>query len=200
MNLKRLIIIFAINTFAYTTALAAPDDGFTFPVRDGHCVAWKARKRMFLVQNVEPVGTNCQITSRVVTVADGEYAELRIPVMGFDSGNSMRDKDVAMMLGAAGKSDIVVRTLTVPKGGLQEMWDTGGGILKSEIEIAGRKVPVEVSFKVFKEGDVSVARGTLTTTFGYHGLTAPSVAGGLVTKVDEQIQLHYQLRRDRFLQ
>lgn len=64
---------------------------------DTPCVAYQTTKGMFYVSNVDVVGINCSVT----LAKTNNNIQVTIPVAKFDSGNSKRDSEVAVIIGGA---------------------------------------------------------------------------------------------------
>ena len=57
--MRKGLVILAVLYTAVAASAAAPHFA-----PDKTCVAWKTRKRMFMVKKVEPIGVNCTVRWR----------------------------------------------------------------------------------------------------------------------------------------
>ena len=157
-------------------------------------VAWKTKKRLFLVKNVEPVGFNTAISFSVKNVDQSKVILISIPIDQFDSGEPARDKEVIKIL----KGDIqpvLLFTSDPMSEALEKSLNQAQfvGELKGEFKIGGK--PFKVSFNTVTVNDSrgAVLEGELHTTFSQFEISPPSVAGGLVAKVKDDLTLMFHI-------
>lgn len=173
------------------TAPGFASETYSLPEKTASCVAWRTRKRMFLVSSARPVGVNCDITSRRVETPQGKQIEVRAPIHKFSSGEPDRDKEVLDILKAGVQPDLLVRTAPLTS----DPFDTESGTLAGELSIGGKTYPIEIPYRVEKAGQVDLV-GVVKTTFTAFGIDPPVVGGGMVAKVYDELELHYRLIRD----
>src|SRR5262249_7763169 len=146
-----------------------------------------------------PVGISCKVTSLLKkTSAKEGYAEIRVPIQSFDSGEPDRDKTVVEILHADKQPDLILRTKTLPLSELEGLWSKKSCTVDGEMEMGGKKFALTIPFETTQEAQTAVLRGKIETTFTAFGLNPPAIAGGLVAQVKDELELHYQLRRDQF--
>ncbi len=155
------------------------------------CAAWKAKKRMFLVRTLEPVGISCDV--KVSWLGEGNESRILIvvPINTFDSGEAERDQEVVKILGGDAHPDIKITSefLTTE---VRSEFESGKTVtVKGEVELAGRKV--EKPFLVVRDPAGLVARVQLQTKFQEFQIEPPTVAGGAVAKVHDVLELHAQI-------
>lgn len=189
--------IFVIVLCAWNTAWA---EAVKFPTPVEHCVAWKTRKKMFLFDSTEPVGISCRFESRLRLNADGTgVAELNIPIKSFDSKDKGRDDTVFEILKGDQQPNLILRTMPMQRPELESIWSRSKGTLDVQIEIGHKTSKLQFQYETYLRGSVRILHGVVKTTFTQLGMQPPSAGGGLVAKVDDVLELHAQLRRDRFL-
>lgn len=174
--------------FFFLTSICCPilSESVRFP-EGKDCVAWKTKKRLMLVSNLEPVGLNCKI--KIETVSEGSKVRVKVavPVSGFDSGDSTRDEHVLEIL----KSSEHPNILFVSEPQDPKEWKAGEPKeLNGKLSVAGKETPITLSIE--KKKDSSWAKGQLVSKFTTFGVEPPSVAGGVITKVEDYLELHFQ--------
>jgi len=163
-------------------------EGVKFPVQ-GNCVAWKTKKTLFLMNSLEPVGTNCQIKIELEKEGNSSRVRVLVPVSGFDSGEPERDLHVQEILKAKDFPNIVFQSDALdPKE-----WKTGEPKeLRGKLSVAGKEVPINLTVSKDKEGNA--AQGYLIAKFTTFGIEPPSVAMGVVAKVQDYLELHFRVQ------
>lgn len=153
---------------------------------------------MFLVSTVNPVGINCKFNSKIVTGERGRSLELRVPIEGFESGEPERDKEVLKILKAEVQPELVIRTEDLGAEGADKLFGKEKSELSAELTIGGKKFTIpKVSYQIEVREGVKFLVGHVSTTFSAFDIEPPAVAGGLVAKVQDVLELHYQIRKDR---
>lgn len=165
-------------------------DRVTFPT-EKNCVAWKTYKRMFLVKSVAPVGISCKAVVETSSSSAGKKVVVKVPIASFDSGEPARDKDVEKTLGADRNPEVIITTLPVTPEQSSALFSTGRAQLEADLEVNGRTI--RKAFAIELEPDRSSVYVKLGTTFTEMGIPAPTVAGGLVAKVRDTLELHGRL-------
>lgn len=156
---------------------------------DKTCVAWKTRKTLFVFKKLEPAGVSCAVKVEAVPENGARRLRVVVPIASFDSGEGARDKHVLEILKAAVQPELVF--LSKPYGA-KEWTDLREGrapLLKGDLRIGGADFPVSLSVSVAD----GAAFGSVWTRFGAFNIPAPSVAGGLVAKVAEELELGYRI-------
>ena len=155
-------------------------------------VAWMTKKRMFLIKNVEPVGLNTSIS--IFKDDDKKTISIRIPINKFDSGEPDRDKDVVRILKGNIQPDLLFTSDAV-NDELEKniMQDQFSGRLSGQLKIGGQSFPVTFNVKKTKDSHGDLLEGELATTFTAFEIEPPTVAGGLVAKVRDDLTLLFRI-------
>ncbi len=156
---------------------------------DKACVAWKTSKRLFLVKRLDPVGVNCAVTVEAVTEKDSRRLRVRVPIAAFDSGDLKRDSHVAQILGAETRPELVFLSRPLAAKDWAALREGKTPELEGVLAVRGADYPVTLSVAV-AGGTVS---GSARTSYRAFKLEPPSVAGGIVAKVAEELELLYHL-------
>lgn len=180
MNKILILLILGI-----TSSLFAED--VTFP-EGKDCVAWKTKKAMFFVKVKDPVGINCKI--KIETIPEGAKLRVKVlvPVNGFDSGESMRDSEVVDIL----KGDKFPNLVFLSEPLDPKEWKTGTPTsLAGILNVAGNDTPI--SLQVKKEPTKNLVNGSVVSKFTTFKVEPPSVAFGVMAKIDDYLELHFQV-------
>lgn len=185
MNSKTMLVAAVLALGAVVTA-AAQAPGFA---PDKTCVAWKTRKRLFVFKKLEPAGVSCAVKVEAVPEKDARRLRVVVPIASFDSGEPARDKHVLEILKAAVQPDLVF--LSKPYGAKEwtDLREGRASVIEGDLRIGGADFPVSLSAAVAD----GAAFGSVKTRFGSFQIPAPSVAGGLVAKVAEELELGYRI-------
>ena len=165
-----------------------------------HCVAYRAKKTMFLVRSVQVVGRNCEVSTKIIPIPGGKsYFEATVPVSEFESGESQRDRDVRKVLKASTHPNMVFRS----EERTMEEWKAiqpGAPIqLKGELEIGGKKTPIQAQAQLVRtEGGLEID-GVVKTRFEDLGLKPPQLVMGLMAQVKQDLELHFHFLGNRTL-
>ena len=142
------------------------------------CVAYKTTKGMFYVSEVEVVGMNCNVQFQKSNTS----IQVIIPVENFDSSNSKRDSEVALILGGSKKMPLRFELL-IPKNSKQETI-SGKLFIKDS--------PKDITLNLFQEQNK--IRFSVQTKFSTLGITVESVGpGGLIAKPKDELTLYGQV-------
>jgi polyisoprenoid-binding protein YceI len=185
MNLC-LLLVFAASSLSFGQQQVA------WP-SDKSAVAWQTEKRMFLVKTVEPTGINTDVQVEVVKTGEMQVIRATIPINKFNSGDETRDKDVVEILKGQiqPKLEFTSRSLSsleyqdLKAGNLKDL----SGVLK----IGGQDFPVTFDITMSGEGATQLIDGSLNGTFTQFKIDPPSVAGGVVAKVQDKLKLHLHI-------
>lgn len=166
--------------------------------KQSHCVAWKARKTMFLVKEVEPVGVNCGIAVSVGSGPDGKaWIQVRIPIKGFDSGSSGRDEEVAKILKSEKQSDLLFKSETMNPADWRLFLAKPQGSLKGTLSIGGEDSPVEFKTVHSRTPGKLQVEGSFVGTYGAFKMVPPVVGGGAIAKAADYLELHFRFQSDQ---
>ena len=161
-----------------------------FPKQE-NCVAWKTSKRLFLVKNQDPVGVNCKIQTKIDKTKEGFVFEGNFPIQSFDSGEPARDEHIRELLEEKTQGSLIFISDVISLEEWAKKKSTNfelGGILKK-----GNK-EYRTNFQVTKQvvDGIPLWKGVSKTKFTALGMEAPTVAGGIVAKVKDELELHFQ--------
>jgi hypothetical protein len=154
-----------------------------------HCVAWKTKKRLFLLQNLDPVGKNCKITTQATSSKEGFILKGVFPIKGFDSAEPTRDEHVFEILQGPKQADLVFTSQPIKKEDLSKLANSN---LSGTLLIGGSSTPLTFEVTAKKDGKETIYTGVAKTKFSQLGIADLSVAGGVVTKVSDDLELHFQ--------
>ena len=161
---------------------------------DQHCVAYFTKKKMFLVRNVEVVGKNCNVETKLTFSEKGFALKLSAPIAKFKSGEADRDKEVELILQAKKQPNIEFES----KSFSQDQWiqwiGKGSGKIAGELVIASKRFPVNADVKITKTASGFTVQGTIPGKFSDYKIKPPSVGGGMVANVKDFLELHFHLQ------
>lgn len=157
--------------------------------KDKVCVAWKTKKKMFLVKKLEPVGVSCAAVVETIAEKDARRLRVSVPVASFDSGEPARDKAVLGILQASVQPELSF--LSKPYGAKEwaDLREGRAPVLEGELKIGGADFPVTLSVAVADDA----AAGSIQTRFDAFKISPPTVAGGAVAKVSKELELLYRI-------
>ncbi|MCB0390834.1 MAG: YceI family protein [Bdellovibrionales bacterium] len=201
MNKDRGFIFFVVALFLLSFFLVLKDSYASVFSNGSHCVAYIAKKRMFLIRTVEVIGKNCEVVSQVVPDIGGYFSyKLEIPIENFESGEAERDKDVRKLLKAKKQSSIYFVTDKMTREEWQAIINSEQSVkVKGQLNIAGSNYPVSASVKLIKSDSGIEAEGIIKTQFKDLGLKPPELFGGVMAKVKEELVLEFHLQSDKTL-
>ena len=160
-----------------------------------HCVAWKAKKVVALVKNVEPIGKNCKITVALKSVEAGGFQFVgRFPVAGFDSQEPDRDKEVNKILKADTHPDLIFESLVMSKEQWSEILQNGTGEIPGNLSAAGVSAALTFAVSAEKNGENYVFTGSVVSNYTTFKITPPKVAGGLIAKAKDYLEFHFRFQ------
>ncbi len=171
-----------------SVSLKADSISGLFPAEKS-CVAYRTIKGMFLVANVEVVGKNCSITSKLQA---GQRISVDIPIANFDSESSARDEHVFEIL--QGDSHPRLQFISEPLGGgLEGVKD--GDTVSGVLTIGGKPKPASWTIQVRANDGQRVFSGVLSTTYTAYGIEPPKAGpGGLIADTPDKLELIFQIR------
>ncbi|NCS93900.1 MAG: YceI family protein [Leptospira sp.] len=189
-KLQIFILLAILPSLAYA-------EGNIFKEGD-HCVAWKTSKKMFLLSNSTPIGMNCKASAEAKKVGADYKLYVTVPVAKFDSGEETRDEEVVLILGGDKQPNIIIESeaLSIKKITSLEKKDA---TLQGSILINGKKFGIPIKVKSTINNGKLTYQGFLKTSFTALGLEPPSVAGGVVAKVYDELELHFQFQEAKII-
>jgi hypothetical protein len=165
-----------------------------------HCVAYKAKKRMFFLATVQVVGKSCDVAAQVIPEIGSKYRiEITLPIHSLKSGEAKRDSDVAVLLGADQDPELrfVSDALTVEEW--QALFSHEQGTMNGELKVNSQSTPLNASLALTKGESGIEVDGVIKTSFKQLHLKPPQVALGVVAKVRDELELHFHLLSRRTL-
>ncbi|HNC59736.1 MAG TPA: hypothetical protein PKL30_26135 [Leptospiraceae bacterium] len=173
-----------INLFGIIAICIQPllSDVFNKMNPDQICVAYKTTKGMFFLSEVEVVGINCNAQFKKSNTS----THVIIPVEKFDSSNSKRDSEVALILGGSKKMPLRFEFL-IPKNSKQ---DTIPATISGKLFI--KDSPKDITLNLSQEqGKI---RFSVQTKFSTLGIKVESVGpGGLIAEPKDELTLYGQI-------
>lgn len=165
-----------------------------------HCVAYQAKKRMFLVAAVKVVGTSCQVAAQVIPDLDQQYhAEISFPISSLKSGEEERDSDVAKLLHADQESELLFTSENLKLDQWKELAAKGQFRLPGKLRIGTEYYPMEAEIQIVDGKEGKEVDGVVKTSFKNLHLKAPKLGLGLVANVKDELELHFHLLGTRVL-
>jgi len=186
------MLIFKVLPLILAVHLAHAD--ISYP--KDHCVAWKTKKTMFLFKKLEPVGVSCDVKTVIKKDNKGDsFLKIEVPIKSFDSNESKRDAEVVKILKADKQANLVFTTYEALK--IYNSKNNFKGKISGEISIGGKKSPIEFKVSKTRQGGESVYLGKAVLKYTDLGISPPSVAGGVVAKVADYLELHFKFSEDK---
>lgn len=181
-----------------TAAVAMAGDDEIFEPGD-HCVAYRTSKSMLFVSHAEIIGRNCDVTASLLT-REGE-AEPRIvvevPIEKFKSRNFLRDRSVADILQAKTQAELRFTSQPLDAESFRETASAGRIDISGTLTIGGRDFPLDFPLEVVEHQGRHFVKGRLSSTFAAFDVEVPTVAGGLIARPHESLELLVHLELER---
>ena len=195
--MKRRPVAAATALLLCSVALAASEEEIFTP--DDHCVAYRTIKDMFFGLDTEVIGRSCEVSASLVS-REGE-ADPRIlvsvPVKSLKSGNFMRDRAVADLLGADVQPDLLFTSQPIDVGSLRRDVANRRFVMSGTLTLGGRDYPLQFPLELVEHGGRHYVTGRLATSFATFDVDVPTIAFGLVARPHEKLELvtHLELER-----
>lgn len=172
----------------------------TFSTED-HCVAYKTKKRLFLISSVDVVGKNCDISSEVIPEpGDLFHVEVSVPILSFESGEVERDRDVAKILKVEDQKNLDFHSESLTLKEWKQKIESRKFDLKGTLKIAGKDFPVTAKIEVTENNDNKlVVQGLISSKFKDFNLKPPRLWGGIGARVSKDLNLLFQLQPTKTL-
>lgn len=164
-----------------------------------HCVAYRTIKDMWFSVESAIVGKSCETTASLYSAAGVEAPRLSVvvPIATLDSDNRFRDGAVAELLGAEADPDLRFVSSPLDADALRSGLSKGTLVLPGVLSVGGKDVPVEFPFELRRHRGRLIAAGVLVTTFEAFDIEVPTVAGGLIARPHEGLEIAFQLELER---
>jgi len=165
-----------------------------------HCVAYRAEKVAFFLSKSEVVGRNCEVSAQVLPELGNVYRiEVAVPLRGFRSGDTDRDRDVMKILKAEVSPDLVFRTKALSADQWRDLFAKQTFNIDGDLKIGERTFPL-VLMATYKEGEISAeVSGVSTVRFQDFDIKPPAVGAGFVARAKPELELHFHLMSPRIL-
>ena len=191
-----------------STLIAATGTLYSFPeIEDPplppgqHGVAYRATKDvLFGLRDATVVGRSADVTASLSWLEGGDNLRIQaaVGVRSFDSGNGRRDRHVAEILGAPEHPQISFTTEWMDVDAFREGIARGTLRLLGELEVGGRRVPVDFELRFVTDAGRASVEGTLMTTFSALDVDVPQVGpGGMIAAPHDELELFVRLHLDR---
>jgi polyisoprenoid-binding protein YceI len=178
---------------ASAAAVPAPGPVFDGYPKDKACVAWKARKRLWMFWHEDAAGVSCSVKVRAVAETGGRSVRVSFQIASLRSGESLRDYRVQECLGADRVRDIVF----VSRAYRPDEWTAlrAGrlGALEGRLKISGVPYRLRLPFTVSGSGAGAAAEGAVMTSLAGFGIPAPIAKSAFFMRVDDAVELDYRV-------
>ena len=156
-------------------------------------------KDMLFSSGTEVLGRSCEVTASLVTDPGGAPPRIvvSVPAKSLDSGNFMRDRSVADLLGADAQPDLLFTSSPLEVESLRAHLEQRRFLLSGNLRFGGSDHPVEFPLEMVEHTGRHYVKGRLDTTFEAFGVEVPTVAFGLVARPHEELELIVHLELER---
>jgi polyisoprenoid-binding protein YceI len=192
-------LITSLIVFAVLAAAAGADEEEEVFAPGDHCVAYRTVKDLLFAIDAEIIGRNCDVTASMVA-ADGatdRRVAVEVPIKSFKSRNFMRDRAVADLLGVKTQPDLRFSSNPIEVEKLRADIARGRFQLPGILTLGGKDFPLEFPLEIFEHEDRHYVKGRLVTTFAAFEVEVPNVAGGLIARPHEALELIVHLDLER---
>ena len=173
------LLLFSLNTVAKSTLKFK---------KNKNAAAWVAKKTMFLVKDMVPVGYNYDID---VTLDKTGKIVVKIPIEKFDSKEPDRDKEVNKILKVNESKSMIFTSKKITEKQMSKLKTQSLEKIKGSLKIGSQKYDVEFALTYPNKNSVYGQFIGKMTSFD---IEPPGLLGGLVSKVDDYIELHVQIQ------
>lgn len=158
-----------------------------------HCVAYSTSKTILYVTDLTVVGKNCAIDVSAKRTGSMVVVTLKAPLKNFDSGISARDRDVVEILKGNIRDHLLFVSEPFSDAAIKATRAGDTIKIKGKLTIGNDEFPIETIVTVVGEGPNLSVTGGIQTTYSAFGMKPPSIAGGVVADVHENLALHYRI-------
>jgi polyisoprenoid-binding protein YceI len=183
--------------FLATTATADRDEAIFEP--GDHCVAYRTVKDIFFAVDAEIIGRSCQVSASLVTAGSGSGPRIvvTVPVKSLKSGNFLRNRAVADLLGAETQPDLRFTSNPIEADALRGDIAHGSFRLSGTLTLGGKDFPLEFPLEIFEHEGRHYVKGRLPSTFEAFEVEVPTIAGGLIARPHEELEIVVHLELER---
>lgn len=165
-----------------------------------HCVGYKFKKKSLAMFSRQVVGKNCDISAQLLPVVGGNYqVEVSIPITSFDSGDKDWDQDFRDLLKVSEQPDILFRSKEMSEKEWRQVVQKTSITLDGELNINNKTFKVTTPVQIKKVSGGVEVDGMTTVPFSKFELEPPKTMGGLITKTDSDLELHFHLVSEKIL-
>ena len=196
--MKRLIASLSIFSFLAAAAAGADKEKEIFKPGD-HCVAYRTVQDSWFACDAEIIGRNCEVTASLVVADDatGPRITVEVPIKRFKSGNFMRNRTVAGLLGVKAQPNLRFTSSPIEVEPLRADIARGRFQLSGNLTVGGKDFPLAFPLEIFEHEGQRYVKGRLSTTFAAFEIEVPTVAGGLIARPHEALELIVHLKLER---
>ncbi len=149
-------------------------------------VAWKAKKRsLIFIIGSTPVGINKSIEIKKNIFKNQIQLEIIIPLDKFDSENKRRETDGFRILGGDLQIEIIFRSEKMSEKVYQEVINGNKKSVLGQLDFNQQSHKVE--FKTIRKNNYLLV--TMQTTHSHFKIDPPSMLGGFISYVSDEIEL-----------
>ncbi len=162
------------------------------------CVAWQAQKRMYMIRKVNPVGMNCKLQIEMNSVDKKTYRFLlKAAIKDFNSGEAERDEAVFNLLKGKKQPRILITTEPMDSQAWHNFLNNPKQDMQVKLSVAEQTTLIHAHVFVDSSAEGYVIRGQVPISLKSLGLTAPEVGYGVITKVSDNMELHFQIQSNQ---
>ena len=164
-----------------------------------HCVAYRTVKDMWFFVDTPIVGKSCEVAASLTASPDDGAPRISVtlPIESLDSRNRFRDGVVADLLGVEEQPDLRFTSDPLDADALREEIPKGSFALPGILSFGGKEFRVEFPVELSESGGRHFAEGSLTMTFEAFGIEVPTVAGGLIARPHDEIEIAFHVELER---
>ncbi|MCP5057660.1 MAG: YceI family protein [bacterium] len=176
----------------------AAEDETIFGSAD-HCVAYQTIKDMWFVVDTGIVGKSCEVEASLTSTPDDVAPRISVslPIESLDSNNRFRDGAVADLLGAEEQPEIRFLSSPLEAETLRQALPSGRFELAGVLSFGGKDFQVAFPVEIIQGNDRHYAKGVLASSFTAFAVEVPTIAGGLIARPKDALDLAFQLELER---
>jgi len=196
--MKRLIAILGILTVLIAASAAAEGEKGIFEPGD-HCVAYRTIKDILFAVDAEIIGRSCEVSASLAAPESGGAPRVvvEVPVKSLKSGNILRNRAVADLLGAKTQPNLRFTSSPIDVETIRADVARGRLLLAGVLTIGGKDFPLDFPLQLLEHEGRHYVEGRLATTFAAFEVEVPTVALGLIARPHEALELIVHLELER---
>ena len=195
--MKRFIASLGLFACLGPAAVSAADDEIFSP--GDHCVAYRTVKDLLFAVDAEITGRNCDVSASLVASEGGAGPRVvvSVPIRRFNSRNFFRDRKVADLLGVKIQPDLRFTSDPIDAEAVRAELAEGNLHVSGVLTIGGKDFPLEFPLEIALHAGGHTVKGRLPTTFAAFEVEVPTVAGGLIARPHEDLEIVVHLDPER---